>query len=505
LGGNPGGNPGGHSGGPPADIVAVYHRLGGQLARDTGRRGAAHALAANQLAHCLNTGAHQHGDRNPSMSLNAQKGVFRCFGCGWQGGVLDLVEGVLRTDRQGARDWLRSAFPGSLPEPAARSANWGSAKTGSVGRSGFSQVRSAGPQPAGPQPPVSQPPAQPQLFGVRPNLAFAPLYAHFRAACLAHNPGGTALLPAHADYLASRGFHAGHQHTWGWFSVGDYRAASADLKSAFSLDALQAAGLFNAKGNLIFYGHRLVLPFYYDGQIGYLQARQVPVAGASSAASGARPLPKYLNLRRTPQQPGFPLFHADVLSRTPNAPTITVYLTEGAFNTIALAACGASAVAIGSAANVARAAAHWLPAFGQRRVVLALDADAAGLAATHALQRLWVLHRGRKPRALQLPAGQDVNDVLRARLLAQESPVFTAQELRDLESLLADPPAGPLSAASSASPSPSSLSSAADVSTGDVPTADVPTGDVSTGDVSAADVSASDVPTGDVSTGDVPS
>ncbi|WP_287719919.1 CHC2 zinc finger domain-containing protein, partial [Nitrosomonas sp.] len=33
-----------------------------------------------------------HEDKNPSLSVNLEKGVFKCFGCGEQGGVVKFIQ-----------------------------------------------------------------------------------------------------------------------------------------------------------------------------------------------------------------------------------------------------------------------------------------------------------------------------------------------------------------------------------------------------------------------------
>lgn len=58
----------------------------------------------NALSKCPLPG---HNDSSPSFSVNESKGVFHCFGCGAQGGVLDVpVAFGIAKDRKEASKWL---------------------------------------------------------------------------------------------------------------------------------------------------------------------------------------------------------------------------------------------------------------------------------------------------------------------------------------------------------------------------------------------------------------
>jgi hypothetical protein len=41
---------------------------------------------------CFNDAAHPRGDRNPSASVNLDKGRYRCFACGIEGDAYDLLQ-----------------------------------------------------------------------------------------------------------------------------------------------------------------------------------------------------------------------------------------------------------------------------------------------------------------------------------------------------------------------------------------------------------------------------
>lgn len=44
-----------------------------------------------QKVRCINSGAHSHGDRNPSASVNVTEGAYTCFACGLKGDAYSLL------------------------------------------------------------------------------------------------------------------------------------------------------------------------------------------------------------------------------------------------------------------------------------------------------------------------------------------------------------------------------------------------------------------------------
>lgn len=60
---------------------------------------------------------------------------------------------------------------------------------------------------------------------------------------------------------------------YGIFYISDYDAADRQLKQLFSIDDLRSSGLVNSRDNLIFYKHRLIVPYIEDDEFVYLRAR----------------------------------------------------------------------------------------------------------------------------------------------------------------------------------------------------------------------------------------
>jgi DNA primase len=135
--------------------------------------------------------------------------------------------------------------------------------------------------------------------------------------------------------------------------------------------------------------------------------------GARAVAAGQEP--KYLNSPETPLfDKGRTLYNLGP-ARTAAAKAGTLVVAEGYMDVIALAEAGiAHAVApLGTAITEAQLAEIWKLA---PEPVIALDGDAAGLAAAHRLidLALPLLGAGRSLRFALLPPGQDPDDVVRA-------------------------------------------------------------------------------------------
>ena len=60
---------------------------------------------------------------------------------------------------------------------------------------------------------------------------------------------------------------------FGLFYVCDVDKAVIHLKGKFDLKDLNLCGLFNQQNNFVFAKHRLIIPYYEDGEINYLRGR----------------------------------------------------------------------------------------------------------------------------------------------------------------------------------------------------------------------------------------
>jgi DNA primase len=295
-----------------------------------------------------------HDDHHPSAVF--RRDHFRCFACGIRCDVIDFVQRFLRLDFASALEWL--------------------ARRAGVASGGAAvQPRSSHPDPA------------PHAACSHVMTSFCTA-ARLRLGARRHQPA--------FDWLARRGISTQTAVTAGLGYVADYGRASDWLRAQFSPDDLRSARLCNAKGNLVTYRHRLLLPAWCDGEVWGLRARNI---AWDSDADGAKELG--VGPSRLP-------FNADVLL----APLDEVFVCEGAMDALALAELGLPAVGVPGANGFKP---WWVRLFDQvAEIVLALDADAAGRAATADIAAMFA-RAGRAVKRLALPPQcKDCNDMLLA-------------------------------------------------------------------------------------------
>lgn len=147
--------------------------------------------------------------------------------------------------------------------------------------------------------------------------------------------------------------------------------------------------------------------------------------GARAIAAGQEP--KYLNSPDTPLFDKGRTLYNIAAARAAAQKAGTVIVAEGYMDVIALAQAGIAhaAAGLGTAITEAHLAALWKIA---PEPVVALDGDAAGLAAAHRLTELALplLGPGRSLRFALMPPGQDPDDVVRAGGAAAIRPLLEA-------------------------------------------------------------------------------
>lgn len=197
------------------------------------------------------------------------------------------------------------------------------------------------------------------------------------------------------SYLLRRGISLRSLEQVGvtYFPRAAYRRVMKKMQDAFPSDLLHRSGLFNRHQHLTFYRHRLLFPFYVEGQPVYLQAR--------TTAAGVEP--RWHNMRGNVPS----LYHLDSLQELPSGQV--VYLVEGFTDTLTLLSHGFNAVGLVGAGGLKR---EWIPHLGRFQVILALDGDRAGERASAHYAELFQ-ECGIKAASLSLPS--DVNDFFRQR------------------------------------------------------------------------------------------
>lgn len=201
------------------------------------------------------------------------------------------------------------------------------------------------------------------------------------------------------DYLKKRGFTFDIIRQFKLFVIKDYRAANQFLKNHFEPDALIESGLMNERGNLIFYVHPILIPYYVDGKVSYLQGRVIGDAPEGTA--------KYQFLKGVRR----PLFNGDSLSALKL--NTRVLITEGAFDCMSAVQFGEIAVSAGSASHYDR---QWAKLFQRLKVSIYFDQDASGEKGGKALEEKLredgiVAERRELP-----PEFQDVHDYYQHRM-----------------------------------------------------------------------------------------
>lgn len=305
--------------------------------------------------------AHEHsGKGTPSLSVDLQRGLFYCFSCGESGDAIrfyELMNGLT---------FSRSVFE------LAKELNLNDEKL----KKPSSNLRIVKEQIIEePEPPLER------------ERIIVVCKSFLDAARAEDQTEGV-------NYLERRKIsqHAINSAGVVYFPRKSYHRVMRRLMDRFDVEELQKSGLFNEQGNLTFYRHRLIFPFYAERQVIYFQARTI--------ASGIEP--RWHNLRG-----GVPLlYNSDSLAKLTSGSII--YLVEGFTDTLTLLTHGFNVVGIVGAGGFKE---EWLSLIGRFRVVAALDGDKAGQTATERYEEMFAA-RGIKLNRLHLPS--DVNDFFRS-------------------------------------------------------------------------------------------
>jgi len=301
-------------------------------------------------ARCFNAGQHKRGDKTPSLGLDTKTNRFKCFACGVQGSIIDLYKEVKGVSLSEAINEL-SKMAGLLP---------------STGRPVSRQKTYT--KQAGPSYTVKTPLKAPTKG----------IYEVLGGYC-------KGLSKEAYDYLAgpTRGLTPETIRKFKLFSINDYPATNKFMQKNFTREQLQKAGLVSEQGNLIFYQHKIIIPFIEGGQVIFLQGRRIDSQH-----------PKYMHLKRP-----VPLFNTKTLQNLTKGER--VYICEGVFDAMMLEQNGHRAVAILGVKNFKPDEAR---AFKGLDVVLCLDNDEQGRQATQEIARLFLL-QGQSVKTKILPEG----------------------------------------------------------------------------------------------------
>lgn len=306
-------------------------------------------------ARCYNSTAHANNDRSFSLGLDTQRNRFKCFACGEGGSIIDLFMAVKGIELKQA---IKELAEMTGLTPMSHQTAYKATST---------------PYKANIKPP--EPTSEP--LG-----AYSDIYEELYFYCVG-------LDQESEQYLKGRGLTEEILNRFLLFSVKDYQATDKHLKAKFSTDELSKAGIIGNKGNLIFYKHKIIIPFLQDGRIIFLQGRRLE-----------QEQPKYLHLKRP-----VPLYNRDALTETEKRQK--VYIAEGVFDAMMLEQNGYKAVGILGVNNFKP---DYTELFKGLDVVLALDNDEAGERGTNELAKMFYL-KGQGVSSKQLPDGiKDITD-----------------------------------------------------------------------------------------------
>jgi DNA primase len=327
-----------------------------------------------------------HNEKSPSFYVNDQKGFYHCFGCQAHGDVIRWM-----TDQRGL------TFMDAVKELASQ----------------------AGMEVPQPDPRAAQ--AAEQRAGLHDVMEAAQQWFVAQLA----TPAGSAA----RDYLKQRGFNQRTIERFGFGFAPEDRTALKTALARFEEPMLIEAGLLiqvDDKPTYDRFRGRLMLPIH--------DARERVIAFGGRVLESRDGVAKYLNSPDTPLfdkgRTLYNLHRAGPASRRTNR----VVVVEGYMDVIALAAAGIEDVVapMGTALTEQQTELLWRMA---DKPVLCFDGDAAGQrAAMKAVTRaLPLLRPGHSLQIVQLPAGQDPDDVVKKQgTKAMEALLASTKPMLDL-------------------------------------------------------------------------
>jgi len=172
-------------------------------------------------------------------------------------------------------------------------------------------------------------------------------------------------------YLESRCIERETIESFDLFFIGDYKKVSEFLRDKYSIERLKRSGLFNEKGNLIFYNHRLIIPYKYKKKIVYMRGRYFDQDYKTQTDQN-----KYLGLRNdefginTPKR----FFNVDILDEIECE---RVFITEGEFDAMVVCQSGKNGIGIPGVGNIPRTS--QLKLLKNKMAIIIADNDDAGM------------------------------------------------------------------------------------------------------------------------------
>jgi DNA primase len=270
-----------------------------------------------------------HDERTPSFHIYPESNSFHCFGCDKSGDLIDLVMQLHSVDFSGACELIASRGGVAEKEKDHKTTK----------PQPREQIRTKNTCPA--------------------SVKDKEIYARFYEINQSLTSDGRAILTA-------KGLSSETIDRFGWRTISD--KSITQITGEFTEDALEGCGLFSKDNDgrlkFKFYYHRLLIPYFRDGEIVYLRARTCEKA----------PKIKFINLVGKDTQ----LYNYDALYGITSGNKL--YVAEGETDTMTLNQLGLSAVGLmGATQDIEPLADILLNTFANEiAVVLCFDNDQAG-------------------------------------------------------------------------------------------------------------------------------
>lgn len=350
-------------------------------------------VAKNGFMNCI-----YHREKTPSMSIKDKENYFKCFGCGKSGTVIDFYMQIYHLQLNDAIKELKAlAGLDNNPSINTQHNSPGKNRPANTSLSGLdiarikecmsndelyvfderlgieSDGRSDGLESNGTSEKETELSNKAairavQNFRLEKNKEiFFELYTY----CLKHFGNDKGFI----NYLVNeRRIERRLIELFELFFIGDYFQVSNHLKKMFDIGDLQRSGLFNDDGNLVFFKHRIIIPYKYNGEIVYLRGRYFMDDVRGKMENGK--YSKYLGLRNDELNLNTPkrFFNVDVVDKLFDGEHL--YITEGEFDTIILHQLGFNSIAIAGVGNIPSD--KWLQRLTRFEIYLCPDNDEAG-------------------------------------------------------------------------------------------------------------------------------
>ena len=360
--------------------------LCGKLGIDVNRNGFAHSVYKQE--------------RTPSMKVRFNTNRFKCYATDQGGDVIELYKAYAGCDLKTAIDFLYNMAGGGNVTPERREL------PATVKHNTFNIYEYLTDEDREYYDERMGMDADPRLViraiqAVRLRSINIPILHDFLMYCL----DKFQLSSRGAEYLRSRGFTDHTIRRFRLCAITDYKGVSDYLKKRHKMEDLQRSGLFNKKedgsGNLIFFKHRIVIPYFFNNQPVYIRCRYFDEEGNPNGEGM-----KYLGLRddglRVNAEPRF--FNLDVLKSMIKGEKL--YITEGEFDAIAIEQMGYNAVGVPGSGNMPED----MSKLKDYKIILCLDNDTAGQGLKDKLLERFTLQGNQV--AVKLLPTKDVNELL---------------------------------------------------------------------------------------------